>query len=264
MPSAGDVGRFAYCPHSWLLARTGHDSQDEATKAGIKAHASLGHKQRSAERVNTDYRQALSWSTRILALAASATLLTLEVLYLRAHPLHWIFLTTTLVLLSSSVGLMVIALDAQRRYLAQQREFGLVPGRLLATDLTGDGETLRDSEWGVSGRPDYVLQTDSGYVPVEVKTGRTPEKPHESHVLQLACYLRLVEVAHGPPPPYGLLAYPEGVFRVAWDDDVKTRLRNVLAAIGKAQETGVADRNHEIRGRCRGCSRRAFCDQSLV
>lgn len=264
MPSAGDVGRFAYCPHSWLLARTGHDSQDEATKAGIRAHKSLGKKQATAERVNTDYREALSWSTRILALAASATMLTLEVLYLRAHRLHLIFLVTSLVLLSSSVGLMVIALDAQRRYQAKQRESGLVPGRLLASDLGGEGETLQDPEWGIAGRPDYVLETASGFVPVEVKTGRTPHKPHESHTLQLACYLRLVEVAHGPAPAYGLLAYPDGVFRVAWDDDVKGRLKATLAAMATAEATGVADRNHQIPGRCRGCSRRAFCDQRLA
>ncbi len=264
MPSAGDVGRFAYCPQSWQLSRKGHDSHDEVTRAGIQAHQSLGKGQASAERVGRDHRDALTWSTRILAVAASATMLTLEVLFLRAHPLLWIFLATTLVLLSTSVGLLVIGLDAERRYQSQQRRLGLVPGRLMDSDLAGQGDTLHDPEWGVSGRPDYVLETDSGLVPVEVKTGRTPERPHESHRLQLACYLRLVEATHRQAPAYGLLAYPEGVFRVAWDADTKSRLRDILADIATAEETGVAKRNHDIRGRCRGCSKREFCDERLV
>ena len=102
-----------------------------------------------------------------------------------------------------------------------------------------------------------------GLIPVEVKSGRTPDKPYEGHVLQVAAYLRLLEVDQGKPPAYGLITYPEGTFRVEWDDDVRGYLRATIAKIHDAVAAGGADRDHEHVGRCLGCARRDECEQKL-
>jgi CRISPR-associated exonuclease Cas4 len=263
MPSAGEVEQFAYCAHNWWLARQGATGSGEGSRRGIAEHQRLGTRQQDVEAGKRDYRQGLNWSFRFLGVAASATFLTLEVLYLRASPYHILFLTMALVLVSASTGLLVIALDAQRRVGTAEASGELVPGTLLDSDLSGGGRTLRDPAWDLSGTPDYLLDTPGGPVPVEVKTGHTPNRPYANHVLQLSCYLRLLE-ANGTPPPYGLVNYPDGVFRVAWDDAHKADLKAVLARMAEAKATGKADRDHEQAGRCKGCARRDACDQRLA
>jgi len=262
--SAGEVEQFVYCPHNWYLARQGKDPHAEGSRRGMAQHVEKGRATVEAEVTRREHRSGLQWSFRILAVAASATFLTLEVVFLRATEYHIVFLTTALVLVSASAGLLTVGLDAERRLRRKRREQGLVPGELVAADLAGDGRVLEDPDWGLSGRPDAVLRTVHGIVPVEVKTGQTPDEPFESHVMQLACYLRLLEATGGTRPEYGLLNYPGGVFRVAWDPKTEGRLRTALARIREAERTGRADRDHEHPGRCRGCARRKWCDQRLV
>lgn len=263
MPSAGEVEQFAYCAHNWLLARQGHDPHAQSRR-GMEHHEQKARGLEQAELARRHRREGLQWSFRVLAAAASATFLTLEVVFLRASPYHIVFLTTALVLVSASAGMLTIGLEAERRMRRAQREGRLVPGALLAQDLDGSGEVLADPATGLTGRPDAVVATASGVVPVEVKSGHTPERPYESHVLQLACYLHLLEATSGARPPYGLLQYPHGVFRVPWDDEQKERLARVLDRIAEAERTGQADRDHLQPGRCRGCARRDRCDQRLA
>jgi CRISPR-associated exonuclease Cas4 len=264
MPSAGEVEQFAYCAHNWWLARAGVDPATAGSRRGIEEHARGGEALASAELDKTEYRRAVAWAFRFLGVAASLTVLTLEVLFLRGSPLHYVFLTLALVLVASSGGLLVIAFTAQETYRSKQQEGRLVPGQVVDSDLAGEGTILADPALGLTGKPDYVLKTEHGLVPVEVKTGQTPERPFESHVLQLASYLDLLEADTGTAPEYGLLTYPQGIFRIAWDQDLRGRLTATLGRMAAAQAAGKADRDHEQPGRCRGCARRAACDQRLA
>lgn len=263
MPSAGEVEQFAYCAHNWWLARQGATGEGAGSRRGVEEHGRLGSEQRKVESDKREHRQGLNWSFRMLGVAGSATFLTLEVVYLRASPYHILFLTLALVLVSASTGLLVIALDAERRVRQAEARGELVPGELLDSDLGGGGQVLHDPEWDISGTPDYLLDTPNGPVPVEVKTGHTPNKPYPNHVLQVSCYMRLLE-ASGRTPPYGLVNYPDGVFRVAWGDAQKADLRAVLGRMAAAKAAGKADRDHEQPGRCRGCARRDACEQRLA
>jgi CRISPR/Cas system-associated exonuclease Cas4 (RecB family) len=264
MTSAGEVEQFAYCAHNWWLARQGATGEGDGSRRGVAEHKRLGAEQASAEEHKRDVKQGFVWSFRLLLVAISVTLLSLELVYLRQHPQHFMFLTMGLVLVSASAGTMVIALDAQRR-LAETEAKGelLVSHALIDSDLGGGGTTLSDPEWGITGTPDYLLDTPNGPVPVEVKTGHTPQRPYQNHVLQVSCYMRLLE-ASGRTPPYGLVNYPDGVFRVAWGDPQKADLRAVLDRIEAARREGKADRDHEQPGRCRGCARRDACEQRLA
>ncbi|MEK6985026.1 MAG: Dna2/Cas4 domain-containing protein [Candidatus Thermoplasmatota archaeon] len=263
MPSAKEVEQFGYCAHNWWLAKQGASGAGDAARRGQARHDALGAQQTAVEREKRDYRYALRWAFRILGVAASATFLTLELLYLRAVEQHVILLSTAIVATAASGALLVIAFLAQIRYRREQRASGLVPGRLLASDLAEQTPLLSDVVRGLSGRPDYILQTREGPTPVEVKSGRTPDHPYRSHTLQLACYLRLLD-ANGQAPQYGLLQYPDGIFRVDWTPQLKADLDATLAQMQAATLAGRADRDHEQAGRCRGCARRAACEQKLA
>ncbi len=263
VPSAGEVEQFAYCPQNWWLAKQGQDSHDGASERGVDEHRHLQEAQQVVEQRHREYHDGLRWSFRVLMAASSVSFLALELVFLRAHPLHWAFLLTALLLTSLSAALLAIALFAGRDADRMRDEHGFVKGDLQEESWLG-GAPLHDSEWGLTGKPDYVVKTEEGFVPVEVKTGRTPQKPFESHQLQVACYLRLLEADGAPLAGYGLLTYPEGVFKVTWDDRSRASLRAILARMAQAKDEGKADRDHEHVGRCRGCARRQFCSQSLA
>lgn len=264
MTSAGEVEQFVYCPHNWWLSRHGVDGHASGSRSGIAAHGRMGAAQKAVEGEKKEYRRALAWFFRAVALACSATVLTLEVVYLRSFEHIVILVGATAILVAGAAALFVLSVLNERDYKRDQAKAGLVPGKLVASDLGGEGELLQDPAWDLQGRPDYVLETKSGFVPVEVKASKTPQHPYPNHRQQLACYLRLLEVQTGKAPEYGLLNYPDGVFRVAWDEPLKAELRQTLHRIAKARHEGKADRDHGHAGRCLGCARRDACDQKLA
>lgn len=124
---------------------------------------------------------------------------------------------------------------------------------------------LKNNENGLRGRPDQIVIIDGEFIPVEQKTGKVPRKPHESHILQLLAYASLVEATTGASPPYALLRYgPEQLHSISWDDEAKLKLDQAVKAVQKTMAEGGAARNHDREGKCRSCSRRYACPDSLV
>ena len=126
-------------------------------------------------------------------------------------------------------------------------------------------ETLADFQLGLVGKPDYVMKTRQGsLIPVEVKTGRTPERPYDSHRLQLMAYGMLIRSNYTQSPEYGLLHYPERDFRVDFTPELEARLMETLVEIRQV-ENGIKapNRSHNTSARCRSCGYRGICDQKL-
>lgn len=264
LPSAGDLERYLYCAHNWYLAKHGVDPGGDGSHRGIKQHAAKGKALQAYQARDKERRRALSWSFRGLLMLGSVMILTLEVLYFEATVQGIILLVTGLVLISASTGLLIIAIDQEKKAKRALREAGERHGRVIDSDLAGAGRLLEDPDWDLTGTPDYIMETDSGLVPVEVKTGKTPARPFESHAMQVACYLRLLEATTGRSPKYGLLTYPDRIFQVQWDAARRASLRKLVDAIHAAELEGKADRDHAHVGRCRGCARRDECDQRLA
>ena len=132
-------------------------------------------------------------------------------------------------------------------------------------DDRGHSELLHDDETGLRGRPDQIVRMQDEFIPVEVKTGKVPESPHDSHRMQLLAYLHLVEEIVGEAPPFGLLRYGEDTaFPVHWNDDAKDELMTATKEVQRLMAEGGAERNHEREGKCRNCSRRSACPDSLA
>jgi len=135
---------------------------------------------------------------------------------------------------------------------------------LVYSDDDESSGLLRDEETGLRGRPDQIVIIDGEFIPVEQKTGRVPKMPHLAHRLLLLAYVSLVETNTKKSPPYGILKYgEEDVHQVFWDQHAKESLFSSIKEVQRLMVEGGAKRNHEREGKCKNCSRRHACEQSL-
>ena len=157
------------------------------------------------------------------------------------------------------------SLFAENEMIANRNRAGIDEGtEIVYSDDDVSSGLLQDANTGLRGRPDQIVIIDGEFIPVEQKTGRVPKKPHQSHRLQLLAYISLVETNTSKSPPYGVLKYgEEDAHQVFWDEHAKELLHNNIKEVQKLMIQGGAKRNHEREGKCRNCSRRHACDQSL-
>jgi len=169
-------------------------------------------------------------------------------------------------LLFSAWQLHRVLVSGQEKAVARE-DAGLAETDILAySDDSGESAALLiDENIGVRGRPDQIVKIDNQYIPVEQKTGKVPFEPHDSHRMQLLAYLHLVSNTTDTVPDYGILRYGgEALFTIPWDDAARTDLALATQEIQRLMVEGGAERNHERVGKCRNCSRRSKCPQSLV
>ncbi|HUR69632.1 MAG TPA: CRISPR-associated protein Cas4 [Candidatus Thermoplasmatota archaeon] len=262
--SAAEVERFVYCPLSWALSQRG-ETMDAVLRAGEAEHAAFGTRISVWRRVLDQHNAALRVAMYLALTAASAATLALEAVWLDFHgPFHWILMIMSLLWLFVALGFLLRAMWKQEEARVFVAKAGLVQGELAYSDLDKPGETLRSEKYDLSGRPDYIVRRDEEYIPVEVKTGRTPDAPHDSHLMQLGVYCILVEENYGRRPSRGYLQYPDRVFEVPFTDEFRDKALETTLRMRLATMTGVIHRNHERAGKCKGCSRRALCPERLA
>ncbi len=169
-------------------------------------------------------------------------------------------------MIAAAISLLCVALFILWLAGRQHRDSGLPAGRVIYRD-TGGGTRLEkplyDPVSGLTGRPDYLVEENSALIPVEVKSGRAPSIPYDSHVFQLAAYCLLVERTYGKRPPYGILRYRDRTFSIDYTPDLENALEDLLGAIRLQERRGEADRSHQEPARCARCGFRAICNQRL-
>lgn len=262
--SAGDVERFVYCAHNWQLAQAGVNPSGPNERRGMDQHDAAGDALAGVQADDAFSNEGIQVSIGITALVASLMLFAVVIANFHSTIVGIILMAVASAVLLAAVGLFTYSLRKSNRAMAARKRLGISKGIVVDIDGKRRGLMLEDKDRNLRGRPDSILQTERGMVPVEIKTGRTPDRPHDSHRLQVATYLQLLEANTGTPPHHGLLTYPEGTFVVAWNDALRTELDAVLGRLRAAQTSGHAIRDHEEPGRCRGCSRRAGCTQALA
>ena len=148
----------------------------------------------------------------------------------------------------------------------QRKQAGLPGGRVIYTDTRAWGEVdkaLYDHALGLTGKPDYLVEQDGQIIPVEVKSGRTPEAPYDSHIFQVGAYCLLVEKAYGKRPPYGIIHYPKRDFAVDYTTELESALMEQLAEMRRDGMRQDVPRSHDEPARCQSCGFRKVCDQKL-
>ncbi len=143
---------------------------------------------------------------------------------------------------------------------------GLPGGRVIYTDTRSWGKVekpLYDPLLSLTGKPDYLVQQNGRIIPVEVKSGRAPESPYDSHIYQLATYCLLVERTMGIRPPYGIIHYEDRDFAVDYTHELETALLDLLAEIRRDERREEVNRSHESAARCAKCGFRNTCEQKM-
>jgi CRISPR-associated exonuclease Cas4 len=172
----------------------------------------------------------------------------------------------TLPAIAAAALLLTLAIVALVRAARLRRMHGLPGGKVLYSD-TGAGsipaKALYSPRYNLTGKPDYLVETADGLVPVEVKPGRDDPEPHESHMLQVLAYCLLLEDAGGKRPPYGLLHYRTNSFKIDYNAETRAYLLDVIEEMRAARGLSEVHRSHDQPGRCRGCAYAPVCEESL-
>jgi CRISPR-associated exonuclease Cas4 len=149
-----------------------------------------------------------------------------------------------------------------------QKEAGLPTGRDIYTDTRAWGpveKPLYDAELGLTGKPDYLVESGGAVIPVEVKSSRVAAAPYDAHIFQLAAYCLLVHRQYGKRPPYGILHYPNRTFAIDYTRALETELLQLLEEIhAHGRRKDAPDRSHDQPARCSRCGFRQACDQRLM
>lgn len=144
---------------------------------------------------------------------------------------------------------------------------GLPAGRVIYSDAGAwqrNEQSLFSHQHQLVGKPDYLVQTPKGIVPVEVKSGAAPAQPREGHVLQLAAYCLLVEEQLGERVPHGIIQYADKQFAIDYTPALRAELLRVANEMRAARTNNGARRNHGEPRKCAACGLRDECDERLV
>ncbi len=171
-------------------------------------------------------------------------------------------------LLGVAFLLALLAVLLMRRSQTLQSQSGLPQGKVIYTDTGAwfpNADPLYDSDLKLVGKPDYLIEEDNGaIIPVELKSGKAPQRPHEGHVMQLAAYCWLVEQNYGLRPYYGIIQYKDRAFAVDYTPDLEADLLDVLTEMRQDMFATAVHRNHEQWAKCNHCGVRDNCEQRLV
>lgn len=121
---------------------------------------------------------------------------------------------------------------------------------------------LRSERYGLTGRPDYILERNGEIIPVEVKSGRKPKGPLFSHVLQVAAYCFLLE-EEGNKVSHGILRYGDMEHEIEFDVELRSILLGKLKEMRHLMSSEDVHRNHHRPGKCYSCSRREMCPERM-
>lgn len=180
------------------------------------------------------------------------------------------------------IALLVVAIAARLMAKKITSQTGLPSGKLVYSDtgfavgklgpLTRNeyGEKLEkplvSKRYGLTGRPDYLVETDDGIIPVEIKSAKMPAsgQPYDSHIFQLIAYCLLVEDLLDADVSYGIIRYRDAEVSIEYTSELRDELLDIIDEMREARSASDVHRNHDERGRCASCGMRDICDESLV
>ena len=165
--------------------------------------------------------------------------------------------------------LLYLALRLARRAARNQQRSGLPEGKLVYADTGRWSEVAKpyfSQRYRLTGKPDYLVETDDGLVPVEVKHSAAPPggRAYNSHVMQLAAYCLLVEEAHDETPPYGFIRYADATVQIDWTDDLRELLLETLDEMRDDLARRDVARSHDDAARCAACGVRHGCGREAL
>jgi CRISPR-associated exonuclease Cas4 len=148
----------------------------------------------------------------------------------------------------------------------QRRQAGIPAGKVIYIDASQWGKVekpLYDPELRLTGKPDYLVKQGKQVIPVEVKSGRAPQIPYDSHIYQLAAYCLLVDREYGTRPNHGILHYSNRTFAIDFTAALELSIQTIIREMQERTSRSQVDRSHQEGKRCLHCGYRSVCDQAL-
>lgn len=174
---------------------------------------------------------------------------------------------TAIDLILLGLGLALVAILLWRYSRRQRENLGLPAGRVISIDTGGwqrCAQPLYSARYRLAGKPDYLVQTSRGLVPVEVKPGRSASQPYASDILQLGAYLLLVREETGKRPAYGLLCYGQHKFEIPYTTSLEKSVITCLEQMKRLHDARQVRPQHDEPQRCLRCGHRDQCDVRLA
>ncbi len=137
-------------------------------------------------------------------------------------------------------------------------------GKVTYSDLNKPSRALFSRRYRLAGKPDYIVNQNGSFYPVEYKTGKN-NKPMKNHILQVAAYCQLVEENFNNFVPHGILVYNnKNSFKIPYNPALRFELENAITKIRYVIRTGKITRNHNDISKCENCSMRKYCDKKII
>ena len=144
---------------------------------------------------------------------------------------------------------------------------GVPVGRVISQDADRRRALHRplvSLRYGLAGKPDYLVETTEGLVPVELKSRESPRSGlYASDTTQLTAYCVLVEAATGITPPYGILQYANRSWRIEYTPHARGQVLLIIEEMRGTRYLQTVHRNHSCPGRCRACGFREACEERI-
>ena len=125
-------------------------------------------------------------------------------------------------------------------------------------------EALFSPKYGLVGKPDFILHTKDGLLPLEIKYSNRPNQPYFSHIMQLISYCLLIEEVKGIKPQYGFIQYKGGrPFAIPYTENMKSFLIKTMCEMRDCIESGECPKPVR-KYKCKKCEYRKdyFGDKS--
>jgi len=126
---------------------------------------------------------------------------------------------TAMILLLAATLALLIGIVLLRRSQRRRQQLGLPNGDVFYRDHHGQpmaAVALRSRVYNVRGKPDCLIRTADGIIPVELKkSARPPSRGgvYPNHLIQVLAYIVLVREHYDEPVPYGLVVYGDEAAR---------------------------------------------------
>ncbi len=175
----------------------------------------------------------------------------------------------TVAALVIGIFLFVLAYSLWQKGRTVRQSTGLPSGRIVYEDVDQGRPPegpLISKQWRLVGKPDYLLESEEGLIPVEVKSANLPRNgnPYWGHVLQLAAYCLLVEEVYGQRPPHGYIRYRDKTVRVPYTDELRNALLDTLVEVRMAMMAEGMARSHDDVWRCAHCGMAYVCGREKL
>jgi CRISPR-associated exonuclease Cas4 len=169
-----------------------------------------------------------------------------------------------LIIISISILVLITSRILIKKAKKLKLDNNIQEGKIIYSDLNKPEKPLFSKKYRITGKPDYIIKKDGGYIPVEIKTGNH-NNAKKNHIYQLAAYCQILEDYYNCFVPYGILVYKDSSkqFKISFNPKLRFELFSIIKEMRKHLNNFPIQRNHYEIKKCINCSMRTYCNEKI-